>query len=159
MWLAPLPAGPEPMSVTMARRADRTLVTVPAAFDGWPQPPANVVHVGPIAEEAAHPPWVPPCPADDRRPLAVVTFGTTYMHQEHVVRRVLGALRELDARVLVLTGLELGPSELPAGPSVCVEAYIPHAAGQVEQVARGSASPASAGAGAPGRAPPILTVS
>ena len=252
--LAPLPAGPEPMSVTMARRAHRTLVTVPTAFDGWPQPPTNVVHVGPISEEAAHPPWMPPWPADDRRPLVVVTFGTTYMHQEHVVRRVLGALRGLDARVLVLTGLELGPSELPAGPSVCVEAYIPHAAvlphaavvvshagmgslleafragvpgvciplgrdqadnaaaaaergaaialpadapvdhiraaisraltspslrngarqmataiaacggapaaaGQVEQVARGSASPASAGAGAPGCAPPILTVS
>ena len=51
--LAPLPAGPEPMSVALARRADRALITVPAAFDGWPDPPANVVHVGPISEEAA----------------------------------------------------------------------------------------------------------
>jgi hypothetical protein len=48
------------MSVALARRADRALVTVPAALDGWPDPPANVVHVGPIAEEAVPLPWVPP---------------------------------------------------------------------------------------------------
>ena len=126
--LPPLPAGPEPMSITMARRADRTLVTVPPAFDSWPDPPANVMHVGPITEEAVSPQWMSPWPGDDNRPLVVVTFGTTYMHQEDVVRRVLGALHGLGTRVLVLTGLELGPSELPAGPGVCVEAYVPHAA-------------------------------
>jgi MGT family glycosyltransferase len=126
--LPPLPAGPEPMSVALARRADRALVTVPAAFDGWPDPPANVVHVGPIAEEAVPLPWVPPWPDGDGRPLVVVTLGTTYMHQEGVLRRVLGALDGLGARVLVLTGLELDPSEVPGGPGVHVESYVPHAA-------------------------------
>ena len=125
--LPPLPADPEPMSVALARRADRALVTVPAAFDGWPEPPANIVHVGPIAEEAAAAPWVPPWPDGDRRPLVVVTLGTTYMHQEGVLRRVLGALDGLGARVLVLTGLELDPSEVPGGPGVRVESYVPHA--------------------------------
>jgi MGT family glycosyltransferase len=126
--LPPLPAGPEPMSITLARRADRTLVTVPAAFDGWLDPPANVVHVGPIAEEAAPPLWVPPWPAGCRRPLVVVTLGTTYMHQEGLLRHVLSALDGLGTRVLVLTGLEVDPSEVPAGPGICVESYIPHAA-------------------------------
>jgi UDP:flavonoid glycosyltransferase YjiC (YdhE family) len=126
--LPPLPAGPEPMSVALARRADRALVTVPAAFDGWPGPPASVVHVGPIAEEAVPSPWVPPWPDGDGRPLAVVTLGTTYMHQEGVLRRVLAALDGVGARVLVLTGLELDPSEVPGGPGVRVESYVPHAA-------------------------------
>jgi MGT family glycosyltransferase len=126
--LPPLPAGPESMSVAMARRADRALVTVPAAFDGWPDPPPNVVHVGPIAEEAAAAPWVPPWPDGDGRPLVVVTLGTTYMHQEGVLRRVLAALDGLSARVLVLTGPELDPSEVPGGPGVRVESYVPHAA-------------------------------
>jgi MGT family glycosyltransferase len=126
--LPPLPSGPEPMSVALARRADRALVTVPAAFDSWPDPPANVVHVGPIAEEAAPQPWVPPWPDGDGRPLVVVTLGTTYMHQEGLLRRVLGALDGLGTRVLVLTGLELDPSEVPGGPGVRVESYIPHAA-------------------------------
>jgi UDP:flavonoid glycosyltransferase YjiC (YdhE family) len=126
--LAPLPAGPEPMSVALARRADRALITVPAAFDGWPDPPANVVHVGPISEEAAAAPWVPPWPDRDGRPLVVVTLGTTYMHQEGVLRRVLAALDGLGARVLVLTGPELDPSEVPGGPGVRVESYVPHAA-------------------------------
>ena len=116
------------MSVALARRADRALVTVPAAFDCWPDPPANVVHVGPIAEEAVPSPWVPPWPAGDGRPLVVVTLGTTYMHQEGVLRRVLGALDGLGVRVLVLTGLELDPAEVPAGPGVRVESYLPHAA-------------------------------
>jgi MGT family glycosyltransferase len=126
--LPPLPAGPEPMSVALARRADRALVTVPAAFDCWPEPPANVVHVGPIAEEAAVAPWVPPWPSGDERPLVVVTLGTTYMHQEGVLRRALGALDGLGVRVLVLTGLELDPAEVPAGLGVHVESYLPHAA-------------------------------
>jgi len=126
--LPPLPAGPEPMSVALARRADRALVTVPAAFDGWPEPPANVVHVGPVAEEAAVAPWVPPWPSGDERPLVVVTLGTTYMHQEGVLRRALGALDGLGVRVLVLTGLELDPAEVPAGLGVRVESYLPHAA-------------------------------
>ncbi len=123
-----LPSGPEPVSVTLARRAECTLVVLPPAFDGWPDPPASVVHVGPIAEEAVPPPWVPPWPGGDNRPLVVVTFGTTYMHQEGMLRRVLGALDGLGTRVLVLTGLELGPSEVPGGPGVCVESYVPHAA-------------------------------
>jgi MGT family glycosyltransferase len=126
--LPPLPAGPEPMSVALARRADRTLVTVPAAFDGWPDPPANVVHIGPISEEAAAAPWVPPWPDGYGRPLAVVTLGTTYMHQEGALRRVLAALDGLGTRVLVLTGPELDPSEVPGGPGVRVESYVPHAA-------------------------------
>jgi MGT family glycosyltransferase len=126
--LPPLPAGPEPMSVALARRADRTLVTVPAAFDGWPDPPANVVHIGPISEEAAAAPWVPPWPDGYGRPLVVVTLGTTYMHQEGALRRVLAALDGLGTRVLVLTGPELDPSEVPGGPGVRVESYVPHAA-------------------------------
>jgi MGT family glycosyltransferase len=129
--LPPLPSGPEPMSVALARRADRALVTVPAAFDDWPNPPANVVHVGPIAEEAAPPPWVPPWLDGDRRPLVVVTLGTTYMHQEGLLRRALSALSALSglgARVLVLTGLELDPSEVRGGPGIRIESYVPHAA-------------------------------
>ena len=127
--LPPLPAGREPMSVALARRADRALVTVPAAFDGWPDPPASVVHVGPIAEEA-----VPLRRGCRRGRMATGAhwwssrFGTTYMHQEGVLRRVLGALDGLGARVLVLTGLELDPSEVPGGPGVHVESYVPHAA-------------------------------
>jgi MGT family glycosyltransferase len=126
--LPPLPVGPEPMSVALARRADRALITVPAAFDGWPDPPASVMHVGPIAEETAPPPWVPPWPDGDGRPLVVVTLGTTYMHQEGALRRVLAALDGLGARVLVLTGLELDPSEVPGGPGVRVQSYVPHTA-------------------------------
>src|SRR4029077_9906825 len=84
--------------------------------------------VGPVAEEGAVAPWVPTWPCGGERPLVVVTLGTTYMHQEGVLRRALGALDGLGVRVLVLTGLELDPAEVPAGPGVRVESYLPHAA-------------------------------
>lgn len=126
--LPPLPPSREPTSFALARRAHRALVVLPRAFDDWPDPPANVVHVGPIDEQSTPAPWTPPWPADDQRPLIVVTLGTTYMHQEDLLRRVLTALHSLDARVLVLTGHELGPSEVPVGHDVHVQSYVPHAA-------------------------------
>ncbi len=87
----------------------RVLVVMPAEFDLWPEPPASVVHVGPIVEEGGRPSWDPPWPSDDRRPLIVISMGTTYMGHAGVVERVAGALAGMDARVLVQTGHELAP--------------------------------------------------
>lgn len=36
-------------------------------------------------------------------PFVVVTLGTSYMHQEDVLVRIIAALERLEARVLVLT--------------------------------------------------------
>jgi MGT family glycosyltransferase len=101
---------------------------MPREFDPWPDPPPNVVHVGPITEEAAAPAWDGPWPDDDRRPLVVVTMGTTYMSHEQVLERIGAGLAEMDVRVLVLTGSELGPEEVAFAPDAEVHQFLPHSA-------------------------------
>lgn len=128
MGLESLPVGPESVSVALARRAAAGLVVMPSEFDPWPDPPANVVHVGPITEEAAAPEWDAPWPPGDDRPLVVVTMGTTYMHHEAVLERIDEALAGLEVRVLVLTGSELGPEEVAFAPGVEVRRFVPHSA-------------------------------
>jgi MGT family glycosyltransferase len=125
--LAPLTATPE-ISATLAQacRAARVLVTLPRELDSWVSAPENVIYVGPINESRTPAPWHSPWPQEDDRPLFVVTFGTTYMHQEELMERVLDTLAPMTARVLVLTGEEFGSAELPARPDVRVENYVPH---------------------------------
>jgi MGT family glycosyltransferase len=128
LGLAPLPIGSDSVTVALARRAETCLVVLPRVYDDWPDPPENVAHVGPIIEEAPGPAWESPWPASDRRPLIVVSMGTTYMRHEEVLGRVVLALGDLNARVLVLTGLELAPEELAFPPGVEVRRYVPHGA-------------------------------
>lgn len=117
------------MSVALASRSAAALVVQPREFDDWPDPPANVHHVGALTEEPPTPGADPTeglWPAEDRRPLVVVSLGTTYMHQEDVLGRVLRALAGLDVRALLLTGHELRPDEVLAPPDARVLAHLPH---------------------------------
>jgi UDP:flavonoid glycosyltransferase YjiC (YdhE family) len=109
-------------------RAAAAIVTVPRAFDDWPDAPPHVAHVGAIAESADSGEWESPWRDDDPRPLVVVTLGTTYMAHEDVLARIATALDGLDLRVLVLTGPELAPDEVSFGGDAVVRDYVPHAA-------------------------------
>jgi MGT family glycosyltransferase len=125
LGLDALPSGPLTTTDALIARADRALVALPPEFDSWPDPPASVLHVGTIEEADAH--WASPWPDGDRRPLIVVSLGTTYMHQEDLLARIGAALHARDARVLVTTGHELAPEEV-AVDGAHVSAYAPHAA-------------------------------
>jgi MGT family glycosyltransferase len=72
--------------------------------------------------------WTLPWPAEDTRPLVVVSLGTTYMNQEDELARVVTALEPLGLRVLVLTGHELDERAAAAARDVLVRRYVPHAA-------------------------------
>lgn len=122
-----LPVGPESVSVALARRAAAALVVMTREFDAWPDPPASVVHVGPIAEDVADVGWEAPWAEDDRRPLIVISMSTMYMHHEDILGRVAGAVADMDARVLVLTGSELAPEDVACPPGVYIRSYVPHA--------------------------------
>jgi UDP:flavonoid glycosyltransferase YjiC (YdhE family) len=128
LGLSPLSLGADSVTVTLARRAAAALVTLPREFDDWPQPPAGVVHVGWIGDDPPDSRWRSPWAPDDRRPLVVVTLGTTYMQQEAVIARVVQGLSRQEARVLVLTGPELEPGDVEVPEGVVVERYVPHGA-------------------------------
>jgi MGT family glycosyltransferase len=108
---------------------DLVLVLTSESFDfhGDAHPP-HVRYVGPVL---AAPQWVDdwrsPWPADDPRPLVVVSLSSTYMAQERVLARAIDALGRLDARVLVTTGPAIDPASLPAAANTVVVRSAPHA--------------------------------
>ena len=122
--LAPLGAPAEQFD-----RAARVLVLTPAAFDFPAQGlAANVRYVGTPFDDAGAPPWAPPWPPDDGRPLVVASLSTLQQGQEPVLHRVCAALGRLPVRALVTVGPALDPGRFAATPDVVVAPFVPHAA-------------------------------
>jgi MGT family glycosyltransferase len=128
LGLEPLATGPDSVTVALIQRAGAAIVVVPREFDDWPEPPANVVHVGPLPDELSDSAWDSPWADDDARPLVVVTLGTTYMAHEPVLGRIAEALDPMSFRVLICTGNDLSPDQISVGDGVEVRAWVPHAA-------------------------------
>ncbi len=122
--------GPIAHPLDQIRRADRVLVQTSPWFD-FDAPPSfdNVRYVGPeIADPSWAAPFVSPWPKEDRRPLVLVAFSTTYMGHEDVLGRVARALGSFDVRGLVTTGPALDPARIEAPPNVAVLRSAPHGA-------------------------------
>ena len=128
LGLAPLPPGPESVTVALVHRAGAAIVVIPREFDDWPDPPPNVVHVGPISDDPPVPRWDSPWAEDDERPLIVVTLGTTYMAQEAVLARIADGPDPARFRVLICTGSDISPDQITVPAGVEVRAYVPHGA-------------------------------
>src|SRR5207245_7707178 len=71
-------------------------------------------------------PWRSPFKASDRRPLVLVGFSTTFQNQIDVLRRVIGALGELDVRAVVTAGPAIDIASLPSAANVHVCTSAPH---------------------------------
>ena len=67
--------------------------------------PVNLIHVGTPIGDAAAAEWVSSWPVDDKRPLVLVSLSTIDQGQAPLMRRILRAVAELEARVLVTLGL------------------------------------------------------
>ncbi len=108
--------------------AGRILIATSRAFDFDLDLPAPYRHVGPYFED---PPWtedwMAPWPAEDRRPLVLVSFSTMYQGQETALRRTIEALGALPVRGVVTLGPVLSPADFPAPDNVTVTARAPHA--------------------------------
>ncbi len=108
---------------------ERVLVLTSEAFDfRGDEHPAYLRYVGPVL---ADPPWVEdwrsPWPADDERPLVVVSLSSTYMAQERLLTRAIDGLGRLPARVLVTTGPAIDPASVLAQANTVVLRSAPHA--------------------------------
>jgi MGT family glycosyltransferase len=109
-------------------RVQRVLVQTSSAFD-FPATklPDNVTYVGPELDDPAWAePWRSPWPAEDRRPLVLVGFSTTFQDQAGVLSRVIIALAELDVRAVVTTGPAVDIAALPSAENVQVCRSAPH---------------------------------
>jgi len=110
--------------------ADLVVVLTSPEFDfaGDVALPANVRFAGPVTDPGPSGGWDSPWPADDRRPLVVAGFSTTFMDQRPLAERVVAALGELDVRGLVTTGPAIDPAGLPRPANVEIREFVPHAA-------------------------------
>ncbi len=142
--------GLPPLARTLDQIAAARLILLSAAraYDFAPgPPPAPFVYAGPQARVPAWAaPWVSPWPADDPRPLVLVSFSTLYQAQEAVLRRVVAALERLPVRAVVTLGPQLDPSDVPSAaenvrvlPSASHDALMPHLAAMVTHAGHGSA--------------------
>jgi MGT family glycosyltransferase len=119
----------EPPAVQSWEASDIVLALLPREFESpGVAPPTNVVYVGPVFEEEPQVGWDSPWPADHSDPLAVVSMGTTYMHHESVVERVIEALDSLPVRTLLTLGSGLRPEDLRIPARTVVRRHVPHTA-------------------------------
>jgi MGT family glycosyltransferase len=107
---------------------DAFIVLTSAAFDFTsPFVPANVRYVGPILDDPQWAePWTPPWPAENRDPLVLVGFSSTFQDQGAALRNVVKALCELPVRALVTLGEMLSDAEVQSTGSVIVVRSAPH---------------------------------
>jgi MGT family glycosyltransferase len=107
---------------------DLVLVLTSESFDfhGAAHPP-HVRYTGPVLVDPQWTgAWDAPWPADDSRPLVVVSLSTTYMGQERALGRIIEGLGSLDVRVLVTTGPAIDPASLPVRPNTVLVRSAPH---------------------------------
>lgn len=109
-------------------RAERILLSTSAAFDFAPDPaPEPFRYVGPkVVAPAWSAPWRSPWPADDARPLVVVSFSTLFQNQGETIRNCIVALAELPVRAVVTLGPVLDPVDFPATDNVHVVKTADH---------------------------------
>lgn len=100
------------------------------AFDFAPDPLAGpFAYAGPyVADPVDVEPWTSPWPADDERPLVVVTSSSLYEAQEDLLRGAIAALSTLPVRALVTLGPALSPADFPGTDNVKVVRSAPHGA-------------------------------
>ncbi len=106
-------------------RPERVLALTGQAFDFPARLPTNVRYVGPQLDD---PSWAEPVdlPADDGRPLVLVSMSTTFMDHVDQLQRVVTALGTLPVRGLVTTGPAIDPGVIRAPDNVMVVESAPH---------------------------------
>jgi MGT family glycosyltransferase len=89
--------------------------------------PANARYVGPIFEPDTSPwEWDLPWLIDHTDPLVLVSFSSTYQHQEDAIRRTAQALASTEAHCLITLGEGLDADEFAMPSGVVARRWVPH---------------------------------
>lgn len=110
--------------------AEAYYIATARAFDFAPTNlPAKVSYVGPLLGEPA---WAAPLrlpfAEGDRRPLALVSFSTTFQNHAGVLQRVIDAIAQLPMKAIVTLGGSIGPEEVRGADNVALLESAPHCA-------------------------------
>jgi len=89
--------------------------------------PDFFAYVGPqLDDNLWSQPWASPFAPDDTRPLALVSFSTTFQDQANMIQQVIDGLATLDLRAVVTLGGAIRPNEVRAARNVHVVESAPH---------------------------------
>lgn len=112
----------------MIDMADARLIQTSLAFDFPLDPlPKNVSYTGPVLDDPDWTdPWQNPWPANNQKPLVVVSFSSTFQNQGAVVQNCIDALSKLPVRGLVTLGLSLAREKFNASENVKIVGTAPH---------------------------------
>jgi MGT family glycosyltransferase len=110
--------------------ARRILLGTSKAFDFAPEPLAEpFAYAGPyVGDPVGVQAWKSPWPADDSRPLIVVTSSSLYEAQEDLLKRTIAALATLPIRAVVTLGPALDRMDFPGADNVLVVTSASHEA-------------------------------
>jgi MGT family glycosyltransferase len=110
--------------------ARRILLGTSDAFDFAPDPLAEpFAYAGPyVGDPVGLQAWKSPWPANDPRPLVVVTSSSLYEAQEDLLKRTIAALSALPVRAVVTVGPALDRADFPGADNVLVVASASHEA-------------------------------
>ena len=110
-------------------RSASIVATVPELDPFAAEAPPSFRYIGPVIRQS--PDMAPlPWPAEDPRPLVLVSFSTTsyYGDQSGLMQRALAALAELEVRVLLTTGPAVEASRIRPPANAFVTRFAPHQA-------------------------------
>lgn len=119
--------GPAASYADLLEPMERVLVTSVEALDVPSSRPRseNVRYIGPVLD--TKPETSAAKAATDEGPLVLVSFSTTYQHQEEPLQRVADALGELPLHGVMTLGDVLAPEALSMPANVTARAFAPHA--------------------------------
>jgi UDP:flavonoid glycosyltransferase YjiC (YdhE family) len=111
-------------------RANSALILGYKEFDFPGRLATNTRYVGTPIDDggASQDLWSPPWPADDARPLVLVSLSTLMQGQAPTMHRILEALDNMPVRALVTLGPSLHRDEFRAPSNVALETFVPHGA-------------------------------
>lgn len=110
-------------------RAERVLILASSSFDFVPRDlPPNVRYVGAPLDRPDGASWQSPWPAEDPRPLILVTLSTMEQQQEALMQRILDAVGTLSVHAIVTLGPSLDATAFNAPVNAVLETFVPHAA-------------------------------
>jgi MGT family glycosyltransferase len=122
-----LPLAASPMALMAPMHA--ILVACPQEFDtAMADLPANVRYVGAIRDAPPAAERASPWGRMDGQPRLLVSFSTTYQHQEAVLRRVATALAALPVQAIMTVGTVIDPGAIEPAPNVAMHRHLPHTA-------------------------------
>lgn len=123
--------GLDPISEPRAQLGNcvRVLTLASRNFDFPGELPPNTRHVGtPIDDLDAVGTWTSPWPADDPRPLLLISLSTLAQGQAQALQRCVEAAGSLPVRVLVTLGPSMKREDFGSPENTVFEPFVPHSA-------------------------------